>query len=77
MPHSVTGQDYMVTLGYAVRVKPEDARPGDVVIFNNLSHDGIYAGNGQFYHAPRPGDRVKLADIFNPNYHLIRFLPQH
>ncbi|CAB4956950.1 unannotated protein [freshwater metagenome] len=76
MPHSVTGQDYMVALGYAVRVKNEDARPGDVVIFNNLSHDGIYAGNGQFYHAPRPGDRVKLADIFNPNYHLIRFLPQ-
>lgn len=76
MPHSVIGQDYLVDLGYAVRVKLEDARPGDIVILNNLSHDGIYAGNGQFYHAPRPGDRVKLADIFTPSYHIIRILPR-
>jgi cell wall-associated NlpC family hydrolase len=76
MAHSVIAQDYMVDLGYAVRVKPEDARPGDIVILNDLSHDGIYAGNGQFYHAPRPGDRVKLADIFTPNYHIIRILPR-
>ena len=53
-------------------VSPEDARPGDVVIFNDHSHNGIYAGNGQFYHAPQPGDRVKLAPIFDPRYYFIR-----
>ncbi|MEY4453154.1 MAG: hypothetical protein RIT51_832 [Actinomycetota bacterium] len=74
MHHSVSGQDYMVQMGLAVRVKPENARPGDIVIFDNLSHDGIYAGNGQFYHAPRRGDHVKLANIFVENYHFIRVL---
>lgn len=53
-------------------VSPEDARPGDVVIFNDHSHNGIYAGNGQFYHAPQPGDRVKLAPIFDSRYYFIR-----
>lgn len=74
MHHSVTGQDYMVQMGLAVKVKIEDARPGDIVIFNNHSHDGIYAGNGNMYHAPRPGDSVKLAPIFVENYHIIRVL---
>lgn len=74
MHHSVTGQAYMVEMGLAVKVKPEDARPGDLVIFNNFSHDGIYAGNGQMYHAPRRGDDVKLAPIFTDAYYLIRVL---
>ena len=76
MHHSVTGQDYLVQLGLAVNVKLEDGRPGDIVVLNNLTHDGIYAGNGQFYHAPRPGDVVKLAPIFTPAFHLIRILPR-
>ena len=74
MHHSVTGQAYMVEMGLAVKVKREDARPGDLVILNNYSHDGIYAGNGQMYHAPRRGDDVKLAPIFTDAYYLIRVL---
>ncbi len=74
MHHSVTGQDYMVQLGLAVRVKYQDGQPGDIVVFNNDSHDGIYAGNGQFYHAPRRGDSVKLAPIFTDAFHLIRII---
>jgi cell wall-associated NlpC family hydrolase len=46
--------------------------PGDLVIFNDLSHNGIYAGNGNFYHAPRRGDAVKLAPIYTPNVHFVR-----
>jgi cell wall-associated NlpC family hydrolase len=65
--HSVTAQSRV-----GIIVSPEDARPGDVVIFNDHSHNGIYAGNGQFYHAPQPGDRVKLAPIFNPRHYFIR-----
>ena len=65
--HSVTAQARV-----GMVVSPEDARPGDVVIFNDHSHNGIYAGNGQFYHAPQPGDRVKLAPIFDPRHYFIR-----
>jgi cell wall-associated NlpC family hydrolase len=65
--HSVTAQSRV-----GIVVSPEDARPGDVVIFNDHSHNGIYAGNGQFYHAPQPGDRVKLAPIFSPRHYFIR-----
>jgi cell wall-associated NlpC family hydrolase len=41
-------------------------------VFDDLSHDGIYAGNGNFYHSPRPGDYVKLAPIFTSNIHFVR-----
>ena len=69
LPHSVHAQNRMGML-----VKPEDAQPGDLVVFNDLSHDGIYAGNGNFYHAPRRGDTVKLAPIFTPNVHFVRIV---
>jgi cell wall-associated NlpC family hydrolase len=65
--HSVTAQSKV-----GIIVSPEDARPGDLVIFNDHSHNGIYAGNGQFYHAPQPGDRVKLAPIFEPRHYFVR-----
>ena len=74
LPHSVRGQDWLAHERQgAIYVKPEDAVPGDVVIWNDGSHDGIYAGGDMFYHAPRPGDRVKLAKIYSPNVHFIRF----
>ena len=67
LPHSVIGQSF-----FGIKVKFEDAMPGDIVVLNNLSHDGIYAGNGNFYHAPRPGDDVKLAPIFTDQVYFIR-----
>lgn len=69
LPHSVYQQAKMAT-----KIDPKDALPGDIVIFNDYSHNGIYAGNGNFYHAPRPGDRVKLAPIFTDRYHFVRFV---
>lgn len=53
-------------------IRKEDAMPGDIVVLNDLSHDGIYAGAGMFYHAPRPGDTIKLAPIFTNNYFIVR-----
>ncbi|MEY4639505.1 MAG: hypothetical protein RLY13_503, partial [Actinomycetota bacterium] len=53
LPHSVYAQKRM-----GIIIKPEDAQPGDIVMWNDSSHNGIYAGNGNFYHAPRRGDRV-------------------
>lgn len=67
LPHSVRSQSRL-----GIKIRPEDAVPGDLVIFNDLSHNGIYAGNGNFYHAPRPGDRVKLAPIFSSNVFFMR-----
>ncbi len=69
LPHSVIAQSHDPHL---VRVHRSDARPGDIVILKNLSHDGIYAGSGMFYHAPQPGDKVKLAPIFTDNYYIVR-----
>ena len=69
LPHSVYQQSKL-----AVTIDEKDAVPGDIVIFNDFSHNGIYAGNGNFYHAPQPGDRVKLAPIFSDRYHIVRLV---
>lgn len=60
LPHSVSAQARM-----GIIVSPQDARPGDLVIFNDHSHSGIYAGNGQMYHSPQRGDFVKLGLIYS------------
>ncbi len=42
-------------------------RPGDLVFFrvygNNVSHVGIYLGNGRFIHAPSTGKKVSIARL--------------
>jgi len=72
MPHSVYQQS---RLPFAEKIPMEEAVPGDIVVFNDYSHNGIYAGNGNFYHAPQPGDKVKLAPIFTDRFHILRFGP--
>ncbi len=46
--------------------RPE-LRPGDLVFFRlsgrEVSHVGIYAGNGQFVHAPQTGGQVRTASL--------------
>jgi cell wall-associated NlpC family hydrolase len=69
LPHSVYQQSRI-----AVKVPLADAVPGDIVTFNDYSHNGIYAGNGNFYHSPQPGDRVKLAPIFTDRFYITRFV---
>ena len=71
LPHSVIAQSHNPHIR---RIPRSEARPGDLVIMTNLSHDGIYAGSGMFYHAPQPGDRVKLAPIFTDNYYIARVI---
>lgn len=51
--------------GYAV--SRAEARIGDLVYYGG--HVGIYLGNGQMVHAPKPGDVVKVAPVYgNPQY---------
>lgn len=50
------------------------AQPGDLVFWGLSSgvthHVGIYIGNGQFIHAPQPGDKVRVTSIsdFTPDF---------
>ena len=52
------------------RIAENQLRPGDLVFFNTLrrafSHVGIYIGNGQFIHAPRPGQDVQIGSLDSP-----------
>jgi cell wall-associated NlpC family hydrolase len=67
LAHGVTAQARA-----GIIVAPSDAVPGDLVTYNNHGHNGIYAGNGMMYHAPRPGDSVKLAPIFPGGHYFVR-----
>ncbi|MEV4559051.1 C40 family peptidase [Kitasatospora sp. NPDC049285] len=46
-------------------------RPGDMVFFGNakgIYHVGLYIGGGQMINAPKPGDVVKQAAVWNYDY---------
>ncbi|MER7106550.1 C40 family peptidase [Streptomyces sp. NPDC000229] len=46
------------------RVATEDLRPGDLVFFHDdISHVGVYRGDGRMIHAPRPGEVVREESI--------------
>ena len=54
-------------------VKRADLQPGDLVFYNTrgrpFSHVGIYLGDGEFVHAPRPGARVRVERVDTPYWH--------
>jgi cell wall-associated NlpC family hydrolase len=66
LPHSVTDQN---TVGK--RVSRAHAVPGDLVVWNDGSHVGIYAGGWSMYHAPRSGDKVRYFPIFSTDVHFV------
>lgn len=51
--------------GAGTRIDPLAAlKPGDlVVVRGDQSHVGFYAGNGQIFHAPKPGTQVRHESI--------------
>ncbi len=63
LPHYAASQ-----YTYGVPVSKDDLEPGDLVFFNNLGHNGMYIGNGQFIHAPHTGDVVKISSLSDPWY---------
>lgn len=38
-------------------------QPGDLVFYGDMSHDGMYLGNGRVVHAPRPGKSVEITSL--------------
>lgn len=65
IPH---GSKSQVTLGQ--KVSKKNLKPGDLVFFitngRNISHVGIYMGNGKFAHAARTG--TTITSIHDPYY---------
>ncbi len=45
------------------QISAADAQVGDVLVFFGGNHVGIYLGNGQFIHAPQPGDVVSVSSL--------------
>jgi cell wall-associated NlpC family hydrolase len=54
--------------GQGSRVSVRELKPGDLVFFNtigaNISHVGIYVGNGKFLHAPATGKLVRIDKLY-------------
>jgi cell wall-associated NlpC family hydrolase len=67
LAHSVSAEGRRGKLIHA-----KDAQPGDLVIWNDGGHVGIYAGGGNMIHAPQPGDSVKLAAVYSDAVHYVR-----
>ena len=67
LAHSVSAQGR-----YGKLIRAKDAQPGDLVVWNDGGHIGIYAGGENMFHAPQPGDSVKLAKIYSPFVHFVR-----
>ena len=58
LPHNAAMQ-----YGVGVPVSRSELQPGDLVFFHGLGHNGMYIGGGQFIHAPRTGDVVKISPL--------------
>ncbi|MEU2062263.1 NlpC/P60 family protein [Streptomyces sp. NPDC013455] len=55
-------------------VPPAEARPGDLVFFDDVSHVGLCTGDGMMVHAPRPGDYVReepVSGVGRPAVHSV------
>ncbi|AXK32761.1 hypothetical protein DVA86_09005 [Streptomyces armeniacus] len=52
--------------GAGTQIGQDQLKPGDLVLFySDLHHIGLYAGNGQVLHAPKPGANVRFESINN------------
>ena len=61
LPHYAAAQ-----YGLGRAVSKSELQPGDLVFFRGLGHMGMYIGGGNFIHAPRTGDVVKISSINEP-----------
>jgi cell wall-associated NlpC family hydrolase len=73
LAHYVPTQDAVGT-----RIPQDQAQAGDLVVFDNEDHVGVYLGDNQVLAAPAPGRRVSIesVDVWRPvGIHFTRILP--
>jgi len=58
MPHNVVKQ-----YRYGTPISRDRLKPGDLVFFDHLRHDGIYIGRGRFIHARNSGNAVEISRL--------------
>lgn len=64
LPRTVGGMELM-----GIAVDRDDLQPGDLLIFDNPRHTGIYLGDGDFIHCSSYMDRgVVITPITHTNY---------
>jgi len=64
LPRTVTAVEML-----GIAVDREDLQPGDLLIFNNPKHTGIYLGDGDFIHCSSYLDRgVVITPLSHSNY---------
>jgi cell wall-associated NlpC family hydrolase len=62
LPHNAAAQ-YNST----ANISREELQPGDLVFYNDLSHMGMYIGNGLIVHAPNSRTVVKVVELDHGN----------
>jgi cell wall-associated NlpC family hydrolase len=55
----VVGPQYSATRPIAM----SQLQPGDLVFYGDMSHNGMYLGNGKVIHSPRPGKVVEITGL--------------
>lgn len=68
--HLVSDEDDVAT-----PIPESEALPGDVVVFNDDEHIGIYLGDGMLIQAPKPGTPVDIVPVWTIPHHFARILP--
>lgn len=68
--HYVPTQDAVATT-----IPQSEALPGDLVVFDDEDHVGIYLGDGIVLQAPHPGDPVDIVPLYPNAHHFARLLP--
>ncbi|WP_439691081.1 C40 family peptidase [Curtobacterium sp. SP.BCo] len=67
---------YVPTQDAAATTIPEsEAKPGDLVVYDNEDHVGIFLGDGLVLQAPHPGDPVDIVPMYSAAHHFARLLP--
>ncbi|KQO65190.1 hypothetical protein ASF23_03510 [Curtobacterium sp. Leaf261] len=67
---------YVPTQDAAATTIPEsEAQPGDLVVYDNEDHVGLFLGDGLVLQAPHPGEPVDIIPMFSAAHHFARVLP--
>ncbi|MBF4591837.1 C40 family peptidase [Curtobacterium sp. VKM Ac-1395] len=70
LAHYVPTQDAVATT-----VPESEAKPGDMVVYDNEDHVGLYLGDGLVLQAPHPGEVVDIVPMYSAAHHFARLLP--